>query len=355
MCDFRKAPIMNTREEILAQIDQMDNVCIIVHTDPDGDALGSAYGLKCELEKRGEKAEVMTPYEFQKRFAWQEGTKIAEKPPENIMRVLHKGQSTQIDKPDFIIAVDCADMDRFDYFKERFQKATEQGKTMQFDHHKNNPCYASYNYVKQVSSCGEVLCQVFYNKDTLTKDVAFNWFLAIMSDTQSFDIPCEAETYLWAGRMREGISAYDKLKIKRALKSKSIIKFRLFGYIGSTAIERMPGVWTACISRDVLDKFDAKMSDTIGLVNEMLKIDGSKLAVLLKEQRIIEDGKDKFFYKVSMRSNSDDPDGVSAYNICSQFGGGGHDGASGCDIYESDINKVYETLEPAIKKELNKS
>ena len=48
-----------TLDDILEQINKAQNICILAHENPDGDAVGSCLGLAVILEKMGKNVEVL--------------------------------------------------------------------------------------------------------------------------------------------------------------------------------------------------------------------------------------------------------------------------------------------------------
>ena len=47
-----------TLADICAYLKERDNYVVLTHTNPDGDTLGSAYGLKLGLKKLGKRVQV---------------------------------------------------------------------------------------------------------------------------------------------------------------------------------------------------------------------------------------------------------------------------------------------------------
>ena len=94
-----------------------------------------------------------------------------------------------------------------------------------------------------------------------------------------------------------------------------------------------------CISYLTLDDLEElQLSDTEGIVNYGVDIDGVSVCAFLKESE-----PDSF--KVSMRSNFD----VDVCKICNAFGGGGHVKASGCRI-DGNLDEVIDKLTNEVSK-----
>ena len=349
---------MNTKEEILAKISQMDNIWIFPHIDPDGDSLGSAYGLKCYLESKGKRVQVMTEYDFQTRFGLQEGYDIAEETPENIMSIIHKGKNINIEKPDFIIALDSSNIGRLGFRDIMYTEYTEKGNTINIDHHGDNNGYGSLNYVdSRTSSCGEVLCDILLNlNEPVMTNVAHNLYVAIMSDSQSLRTENSShKTTEWYSNLEGHIHYPDKFKIIDNIFQRSEQSRRLESYAIQNWKTISPGIKFACINRDIFEKYNAKSNDAKGIVGEMLNTAGVNVSILAKEKLPLYgiNGVQRS-YKISMRSKMA-LGGLNVREVCKHFpDGGGHEPAAGCNIIGNNIdeNYVYEVLKKAIKEEL---
>ena len=56
-----------TLDEILKQINQAENIVILTHESPDGDAVGSSLAMKLIIEELGKNADVIIP-EYSRLF-----------------------------------------------------------------------------------------------------------------------------------------------------------------------------------------------------------------------------------------------------------------------------------------------
>ena len=62
-----------TLDEILKQIKQAQNIVILTHESPDGDAIGSSLAMKLALESLGKNPDVIIP-EYSRIFNFLPGT-----------------------------------------------------------------------------------------------------------------------------------------------------------------------------------------------------------------------------------------------------------------------------------------
>ena len=144
-----------------------DNYGILIHRRPDGDAIGSAEGLRLILSALGKKAAILSTDELPSylRFVPGAGT---EKMPE--------GQKT-------FVAVDVAESSLLGAFKPLLE-----GKILlKLDHHRTGEDFARFNYTDETAAAaGEIIYELAGMTETLNKDIAAALYVAIASDTGCF-------------------------------------------------------------------------------------------------------------------------------------------------------------------------
>jgi len=341
-------------QDIFELIDKSNNVWIFPHINLDGDAVGSAYGLKAILEEQGKTVEVITEKMWAIRTNAPENGFI-EADPVKIMSAVITGEETFVENTDLIIAVDSADDTRLGIRLKTFKSFTEQGKTIVFDHHLKNKLDATFKYLQpELSSCAEVLCELFLKnrakEEQLSPMIANNLLLAIFADTGRFMHNYTDSTFSWATLLAKYCPDVEKI-IKALYKSKSIAARRLVGKVFEEMREVFPGVWIAYLSLKDVEEAGGTDYDMDSFSNEMLETDGVDISAFIREVRTaLEDGSEGRCFKVSMRSNSD----FNVRDICAPLGGGGHAGASGCTLEASSIEEAYKMLLPVIEREMAK-
>ena len=144
-------------DKVAEKIRKAQKIAIFNHENPDGDALGSAYGLKLILLAMGKKADVF----------FREGD---ERTREYKLIKGTEKQGLEIEDCDLKIAVDCADIKRLGCFKDCFT-----GNTAAIDHHMTHVEYAEATCVVDAPATGEVIYD-FLNVlgVELTSDIANN-------------------------------------------------------------------------------------------------------------------------------------------------------------------------------------
>ena len=315
-----------TLDEILKEINEAENIVILTHETPDGDAIGSSLGMKLALEKIGKNADIIMSkyarmYSFLPEF-------------ETI-----KGES-EIKNYDLAISLDCATLKRMDN-KEYFENAK---KTIVIDHHGSNNMYGDINYVNPVSpACSEILL-VILNYFEIEIDVKIGTCLmtGIITDTGGLQYPSTtADTFEYAAELlRKGVNISEICK--KTLQTKTKANFEL----SKRVMERVElledgKVAFSYITTKDMEEVNAEEGDHEGLVNIGREIEGVEIAIFIRQKE------NDDLYKVSMRTG----DKVNASDVCLMFGGGGHPRAAGA-LIPGTIEQVKEKLLKEVRKAL---
>jgi Exopolyphosphatase-related proteins len=302
------------------------NVVVITHIRPDGDTLGSAYGLKYAVEDNfpDKKVTVLCGEEIKDRLQFIFGE---DAPLLTLDELDH----------DLVIAVDSAEP----VLMGENAKFAEAGKiNIKIDHHVNGSCYADINYIDdKASSCGEIIFDICKKLGEITEKVALPLYAAICSDTGNFRFRnVTAITHrITAELIDTGIDQADISRKLYGMKTqKELISQRLalnnlrYYNNGSIAVTMITNEMK--LQNSITD-------DDLGDINSItLDIEGVDLGITIKQ---FDDKPDKF--RVSMRSSEN----VDASVICNKLGGGGHVRASGALVKADDPisaeRKIVET------------
>ena len=316
-----------TLDEILKQINQTENIVILTHESPDGDAVGSSLGMKLIIEEMGKNADVIIP-EYSRLFNFL--------PAANEIK-----KESSIKKYDLAIGVDCTDLKRLAKY-EYFENAKN---TIQIDHHGSNSMYADLNYVNPVSpACCEVIAGMLkYYEINITKDIGTCLMTGIITDTGGFrHSSVTPETFEFAADLiRIGVDVPDIYK--RTLRTKTRANFEL----SKRAMERMEILEDGKVTFTYITKKDekevnAEPGDHEGLVEIGRDIEGVEVSIFIRQREENED-----VYKISMRSGSY----VNVSDICFVFGGGGHIRAAGA-VIQGNVEQVKEKIMKEVRKVL---
>lgn len=320
----------NKAQKLKKIIDNADNIAVITHKNPDGDAIGSALALQLFLKNRKKNVQVIVPGDYPLFLKWLPGTKDV---------VIFEHEETQARKAvlgaDLIFALDFNMTERIEDMDKVYKEAN--GIKFLIDHHPNPDNIAEHIFSDiSVSSTAELLYwflnQVFQHPE-LDKDIAVCLFTGIMTDTGCFNFNASLPgTYRAVAELLSfGI---DKDEIFDLVYNNfSEHRMRLLGYCLDKKMQVFQSHAAACISitREELKKYHFVRGDEEGMVNYPLSVKGVSLAAIFieKEDHI----------KISFRSKGNVPANRIARD---HFNGGGHKNAAG--------GKYYAPLSDTIKK-----
>lgn len=313
-----------TLDEILKEIKEAENIVILTHESPDGDAIGSVLAMKLMLEKLNKKSDVIIP-EYPRMFQFL--------PSADEIKI-----DSEMKKYDLAISLDCGNFKRLAK-NEYFEKAK---KTIVIDHHGSNNMYGDLNYVNPASpACCEILISMAeYFGITITKEIGTCIMTGIITDTGGFrHSGITPDTFEYTAELiRVGVDIPDIYK--RTMGTKTKANFELTKRV----VERMELLeegkvsFTYITSQDEID-VNAEPGDHEGLVNIGKDIEGVQVSIFIRQK----DNED--VYKVSLRSE----EGINVSDICLLFGGGGHARAAGA-LIKGTMEEVKEKLMKEIKK-----
>lgn len=307
-----------TLDNILEEINKAEKIVILVHENPDGDAIGSALAMKLALKQLEKTADVIIP-EYSREFNFLPGIDEIKK-------------ESEIEEYDLAIALDCASIKLLSNCTKYFDNAKVK---VSIDHHSSNSMFADYNYVDQdAPACAQLLLVVFnYFKVEITKEIGTCILAGIITDTGGFRYESvTAETFRFVAELCEkGIKVSQVYS--QVFANKSRTKFALH----KIALDRLEFLEDSKIAFTYITKEDeeqvnAENGDYDGIVEFGRDIEGVEVSVFLRET-------DKGI-KASLRSKSY----VNVSEIAMMFGGGGHIRAAGCNCVQGGIEQVKSQI-----------
>lgn len=295
--------------KILETIQASDNIAIVTHVSPDGDALGSTLALQYALKSMGKDADMFCQdvppptYDFLKEIE-------LFKKPEN--------RSSQYS---LCIAVDCSDIYRMGLCRDIFESASA---TINIDHHISNNNYAVYNLVdSKASATGEIIYRLLKLMNVkINKSCAEALYTAISTDTGSFNYNnVSAETYRIAADLIDlGVDVERTTKI--LFRTSNLQKVMLLKEtLNTLELYKDNKVAILHITREMFNRTGSVESDAENMVNYAISIKGVEIGILIRE---IDDN----YVKVSFRS----AEKADVSKLASLFDGGGHKKAAGATI-----------------------
>lgn len=316
---------MSTLDEILKEVKKAEDIVILTHNNPDGDAIGSSLAIYSALKEQGKNVEVIIP-QLPRIFDFLPYADEVKK--EGSKKVY-----------DLAISVDCATIKLLNGWSNYFEDATT---SIVIDHHSTNSMYGDLNYVDlSAPACSQVLYTLFrYYNIEITQEMGTCLMTGIITDTGGFQYSgVSKETFeIAANLLTSGVNISKIYKRVFATRTKGNFELR------KIAIDRMElledgKVSFTYITKEDEEKVNAEAGDYEGIVEEGRNIEGVEVSIFLHE---VEDG-----FKVSTRAN----EYVNVSDVCLMFGGGGHARAAGATMQGS-IEQIKEKLLKEIKLQL---
>ena len=315
-----------TLDSIIEEINSAENIVILTHENPDGDAIGSSLALYNGLKQLGKNVDVVIP----------EYSNIYKFLP-NADDIKSEGKVASYD---LAIALDCGDIKRLNGFAKYFEDANTK---ISIDHHSANTMFADYNFVNPAApACCQILITVLEALGVIiNKEIGTCLLTGIITDTGGFKYSgVTAETFEFTAELlNKGVKVSDIYKRVMQTISKTQFELRRIAMNRIEFFEDGKITFTYITNQDEKD-VNAEPGDHEGLVEVGRDVEGVEVSVFIRQK----DGEDK--YKV--RSN----DYVNVSDICLMFSGGGHIRAAGGSInlpFEQAKQKVIEECKKYLK------
>jgi len=298
-----------TIDNIKEEIQKSNDIVILTHESPDGDAVGSALAMYLTLKKMGKTVDVIIP-EYASMFNFLPGADQIKK----------EGKQEPYD---LAISVDVTGINRLNGFAKYFENANVK---IQIDHHQVNEMFADYNFVDPASpACAQNLIFIIEQLGVeIDKEIGTCLLTGIITDTGGFKYEgVSAETFEFTSwLLAKGVNVSDVYK--RVMQTKTRANFELRKLI----MDRMEFLCDNKVTFTYMTLEDEKSvgaapGDHEGLVEIGRDIEGVEVSIFLRE---IENG-----YKASLRSNNY----INVSDVCIAFNGGGHKRAAGCNIFST--------------------
>ncbi len=312
-----------TLDNILEEINKAENIVILTHENPDGDAIGSGLAMYHALKAYGKKPDIIVP-EHSRTFNCLPGIEEVK-------------TESNIEHYDLAISLDCATIKMLNGFADYFENARVK---VCIDHHSTNTMFGDYNYVNPAApACSQILLVILeYFGIEISKEIGTCILAGIITDTGGFKYQgVTAETFEFvAWLLNKGVNV-SKL-YRQVLEVKTKANFELHR-LASNRIEFLENgkVAYTYITAEDEKSVNAESGDHEGIVEIGRSVEGVEVSVFVRET---EKG-----CKISLRSN----EYVNVADACIVFGGGGHARAAGCTIQGSVEQAKEKILKEVIR------
>lgn len=315
--------------EIAAALKSHRRFVVMSHVRPDGDALGCEIAMGLCLAQLGKEVTVWNEDGMLDKYRFLPRSEIVAKPP-----------AAPVDF-DVAIALDTAVQNRVGAC---LPTVGNVKLWINIDHHISNNHYGDLAHIDPTApATGQILYELFRSQNLpLTREMADNLFVAISTDTGSFQYPnTTARTFeIGAELVKAGVNvgALSQQMYESHPRRRVELLRALLNVLKLTCDNR---VASFALTMETAQKVGAQPEDNEGLIDVIRAIEGVVVAAFIEE---LPDGK----VRISLRSK--DPR-VDVCKICAQFGGGGHVLAAGARI-RGGLAEVEEKVLNAISHEI---
>jgi phosphoesterase RecJ-like protein len=285
-------------------IDRGNRFLVAAHARPDGDAVGSILACGMMLEQLGKRVEMVSCDRVPLIYR---GLPCAQ-----VLR-----QVTRVEGDyDAVILLECDGTQRTGL------KGLEGRFLINIDHHSSGRTFANINWIEE-DACA--VAEMVYDLAKLTRtqitpEMATCLYTAVLTDTGAFRFSGTDDNTFELARELVRHGADPAMIAQHVYFSNPTSKMMLLGAALSNLRRegRLAWMW---ITHDDMLRTNAVEEDCEGLVNYAIGIAGVDVAVFLRELSTRH-------VRLSLRSKGN----VNVAHIAEQFGGGGHEHASGCTL-----------------------
>ena len=292
----------------VAAVAGADQVTLVCHVNPDGDALGSTLGLLHVLRAAGRNvtASFPNPFIIAPHYQLLPGLDLLT-PPAEVPA-----------EPEVMVTFDCGSLDRLGDLEPNAKAAQE---LVVIDHHISNTRYGSINVIDpDAAASGLIALQLVDGLGLpLNRDAAVCLYAALVCDTGRFQYDTTTPAVF---DMARRLTEFD---VPVAELSRSLFEEHRFAYLqllgdalhNAELVREQRFVWTA-VTQEMLGRHGVEMEEIEGLIDILRRTSEAEVTCVLKEEV---DGT----IRVSLRSLGD----VDVRRVAEAHGGGGHRFAAG--------------------------
>ncbi len=294
-----------------------ENILLFAHARPDGDTVGSVLALREYIQLLGKNVDIACFDPLPDYLATLSSATF-----------IHP-DTLDLTKYKLIIATDSVERG----FEKILPHIDKKQITAIIDHHPDITIFADIKIVDPVySSVCEMIYEFFIsNKIEITRETSTFLMLGIIADTGILQHSNTTSHVLGiiSELMKKG-APMAKI-VNATFNSKKISTLKLWGRAFERArINQENGMITSVLTMEDIKEFGATTEDIAQVATILNTVPGTKFSLVLSER---EDG----MIKGSLRSEK--YKGVNVSKLAAQFGGGGHELASGFEIK----GKIVET------------
>ena len=308
-------------------------VLIVTHTRPDGDAVGSLYGLALALSRSGRPCRAFLSETVPELY----GRCLPETP------VVSVGSLPAGPRPEVLVCLDTARADRADL--PDGLRLSDFETVINIDHHGDNPRFGTRVWIDSDSAATAQMLLKLLQRCGLAvdEDVATCLLVGVVTDTGGFRFPNTDSSVLRdtavlidAGarydRVMDGL--YFRTSYGRRMLEGELLRRAEFAFDGQLIY--------SVLEPALLERLAVNRQETEGVIDSLRSLDGVEIACLIQPE--------DHAVRLSLRSRSERH---PVKPIATELGGGGHPLAAGARLENTTVADVTEHLLRLVRKVLD--
>lgn len=306
---------------IISEIKVSNNIVLLCHNNPDGDAIGSTIAMYNLIKKLGKEVDIVIDT-LPKKFNFLNEYSIIKK------------ESTK--KYNTAVVLDTATKERVNsaYILDNVQKK------LVIDHHQSNTKYGDINLIEAFPACCQVVYKLIKEMNIpLDKDLALPLAVGLLTDTGGFAhqdvLP---STFAMAEELSQIINISEVYQ--KVLNTITINQFN----IKNKALQELEfyhnkSLAVLTVTEEDMKHYEVEEDECSLLAGLPLEIETVEVSLFLRKYQ------DKT--RISLRSKN-----INVSEVLSPFGGGGHINAAGITI-TIPYKEIKEKLIKEVGKKIN--
>ena len=308
-------------KKILDKIKEYNNIIIHSHIRPDGDAIGSQYGLMYLIKDSFPDRNVFITGEYS------EYVSFISKP--NLI-------DDNLFKDSLSICLDCATDERLSD-----SRYTKSKYSIKIDHHIKDKVYCDYEYINdRAASCCEIIVEfydMFKDELVMSEKCANALYVGLLTDTGRFKYDSvSSKTFKMASILLDhgvNIGIIDNL-----LSSETLELLKLKGYCLNNFKITSNGFAYIVLTKEIIEEYKVSDEEAASLVNLFANIkDVPVWAIILESDKDI---------RIRLRSK-----GPIINDLAAKYNGGGHKMVSGAKLTNwNELDNFVSDVDNCVKK-----
>jgi bifunctional oligoribonuclease and PAP phosphatase NrnA len=323
--------------EALDELRRAARIVMTTHVKPDADALGSIAALRRWLLAIGKTVEVIVPSAPAAKYGFLD--------PDNVAKVAGRDISVgKVAPPDLVCIVDTCTWLQLAGMEPLVGQSGAP--VLAIDHHRTQDALADFLLVEADAPATTVIIHRLLVEAgaTIDAETATYLFAGLAADTDWFRLPnVRADTFRQAADLvaagAEPHVVYEKMNL-----NDEFPKLQLLGRAIETLRPALDGrAMVMRLTMALFRELGTDLGDTENLINECMKVRGTKVGVMLVEA-------EGDTVRVSLRSRPP----VDVLKVAERFGGGGHRRAAGAKL-KGTLDRVETQVLAAVAEVLDEA